>query len=164
MMHQRCKNPRHRSYAEYGGRGISVDPSWSTFDQFLKDMGPRPSSSHSLDRVDANGNYGPLIVDEEGKPVGGCRWATVTEQNRNKRFSWYLPHPETGEIIPAGAVAEFLGMDYRSMRQKYLLEGKWINHNPHLKRPMVSTSTPSGSVADQTNNEKPCESEGSGPE
>lgn len=115
MMHVRCTNPHHVSYKDYGGRGIKVCERWSTFEQFYKDMHPRPSMDHTLDRQDPNGNYTPENV----------QWATKTTQARNKRQSYYLPHPETGEYVPVAEVAEFLGLSYQVMRYRYLRNGKW---------------------------------------
>lgn len=74
-MIQRCEDKSLRAYHRYGGRGISVCPEWRhSFATFLQDMGRRPTSSHSLDRIDVNGNYEP----------GNCRWATWKEQQRNR--------------------------------------------------------------------------------
>lgn len=70
----RCNDPKHRQYKDYGGRGIVVCPQWTEFECFLADMGERPPG-RSIDRVDGDGNYEP----------GNCRWATRTEQNRNRR-------------------------------------------------------------------------------
>jgi hypothetical protein len=74
-MHKRCSNPRCKSFADYGGRGIQVCDHWNEFPAFIADMGPRPSAKHSLDRIDVNGDYGPR----------NCRWATPVEQVRNRR-------------------------------------------------------------------------------
>lgn len=77
---QRCKNPKYTDYPNYGGRGISVHPDWENsgrvfVDWILNNIGHRPSPHHSLDRINNDGNYEP----------GNVRWATTSEQNKNKR-------------------------------------------------------------------------------
>lgn len=115
-MLRRCYNETHAGYSDYGGRGIRVCDRWrESFANFLEDVGPRPSKKHSLDRINPDGNYEPTNV----------RWATLQEQARNKRKSLFLPHPETGKMIPAAAVAEYLGISYHAMRTRYIKEGKW---------------------------------------
>jgi hypothetical protein len=79
-MRTRCNNPNTPYYVNYGGRGIKVCPEWESFDAFLRDMGERPSSDHSLHRIDNDGNYEP----------GNCKWAIETEQQRNKRNNHYI--------------------------------------------------------------------------
>jgi hypothetical protein len=74
-MRTRCTNPGQKSFKDYGGRGITVDPRWRSFDAFLKDMGPKPSPGHTLDRVH---NDGPYVW-------WNCRWSTWSEQMRNRR-------------------------------------------------------------------------------
>lgn len=75
-MKNRCYNSKHEGYGRYGGRGITVCERWRTsFANFLADMGPRPSSNHSIDRTNNNGNYDPA----------NCRWATLVEQCNNTR-------------------------------------------------------------------------------
>lgn len=75
-MKQRCINPADEKYPIYGGRGIRVCDQWfNSFENFYRDMGPRPSSIHSLDRIEVNGHYEP----------GNCRWATPKEQADNTR-------------------------------------------------------------------------------
>lgn len=71
----RCGNKKNPAYPEYGGRGIKVCDRWRSFENFFADMGPRPSLEYSIDRYpNQNGDYEP----------GNCRWATMTEQNRNR--------------------------------------------------------------------------------
>ena len=77
-MKDRCHNPNNKSYDQYGMRGITVCDEWlSGFEGFYRDMGDRPSSKHSIDRIDNDGNY----------ELGNCQWATSTEQARNKRLN-----------------------------------------------------------------------------
>lgn len=72
----RCLNPGDKSYPSYGGRGITISELWvDNFERFFGDLGPAPSPKHSVDRIDNNGNYEP----------GNCRWATRSQQQRNKR-------------------------------------------------------------------------------
>ena len=74
----RCCNPNHPQWLDYGGRGIKICPEWITNPgRFIVDMGPRPSASHSLDRVDVNSGYS----------ISNCRWATKKEQSRNTRVN-----------------------------------------------------------------------------
>jgi len=97
-MRERCNNPTHRSYADYGGRGIGYDPRWNDFATFLKDVGLRPSSAHSLDRRDNDAGYWPANV----------RWATRTEQARNRRSN--LKITAEGRTLLAVEWAEVLGV------------------------------------------------------
>lgn len=74
----RCTNPNDSHFAHYGGRGISVCDRWKAdYVNFLADMGRRPSSDHSIDRIDVDGNYEP----------GNVRWATDSEQMQNVRHN-----------------------------------------------------------------------------
>lgn len=73
-MKARCSNPKTPSYKSYGRRGIVVCERWMSFENFIQDMGRRPSSKHSLDRIDTNGNYEP----------GNCRWADQLQQAQTR--------------------------------------------------------------------------------
>jgi len=73
-MRQRCLNPKHRHYRRYGGRGITVCRRWARFENFLADMGPRPSSEHTLGRVKNGLGYSPV----------NCKWMTREEQTTDR--------------------------------------------------------------------------------
>lgn len=73
-MKQRCTNPKHPQYADYGGRGILFDDAWADFSVFLAEMGSR-TGKLSLERVDNNKGY----------CKANCVWATRKAQGRNTR-------------------------------------------------------------------------------
>ncbi len=101
-MRQRCENPTDKQYPDYGGRGIRGSPRWSTFINFLADMGERPTG-RSIDRIDNDGNYEP----------GNCRWATRTEQNRNTRRNVTVTYK--GHTLCIAGWAELLGINYQTL-------------------------------------------------
>jgi hypothetical protein len=74
----RCYNPNYTGYRYWGGRGVTVCPEWHdvvAFTAWIEEhLGPRPAG-HALDRIDNEGRYEP----------GNVRWATRSQQNKNRR-------------------------------------------------------------------------------
>jgi len=96
---QRCCNPKSPAYNRYGGRGIKVCPEWrDSFQKFLKHVGCRPTPTHSIDRIDNNGNYEP----------GNVRWATIKEQAQNKRTNQKVTY--NGETLCVSEWSRRLGI------------------------------------------------------
>ncbi len=83
-MIERCEDKNNKCFYLYGGRGIKVCDRWrNSFSNFLADMGERPGKEYSLDRhPDKDGNYEP----------GNVRWATSSQQGRNKRNNRLITH------------------------------------------------------------------------
>lgn len=107
VMMDRCHNPVSTSYPRYGGRGIFVCDRWrESFENFLADMGPRPSPEHSIDRIDNDGPYSP----------DNCRWATDVEQANNKRNNHRLEYAGRKQTIAEWA--RELGMSDRVIRSR----------------------------------------------
>lgn len=94
-MKQRCSNPKHIKYHDYGGRGISFNPRWRDFSNFLADMGVRPEGT-TLNRLRGGENYSKE----------NCEWANSSTQNKNRR-----PWPQqksklTGRFIGSKKTSE----------------------------------------------------------
>lgn len=106
-MRKRCLNPNDKNYVRYGGRGITVCSAWTTdFPMFFRDMGPRPTTDHTLDRIDVNGNYEP----------SNCRWATQGEQQNNRRNNVMIE--AFGRRMTRAEWAKETGIDYGVIRHR----------------------------------------------
>jgi hypothetical protein len=106
-MRQRCNNPNDPSYARYGGRGIAVCHRWNeSFEAFFSDMGERPTEM-TLDRIDNEKDYEP----------SKCRWATLKEQQRNRKVSIRLTHQ--GKTLPLIEWAKETGIPYYLLLQRH---------------------------------------------
>lgn len=122
-MLQRCENTNDGGYARYGGRGIKVCERWHRFENFLADMGERPSGL-TIDRIDNDGDYTPE----------NCRWASPREQANNKRSCRILEH--AGLRMTMVMWARHLGLDYDSLRGRIYRGASFaraIKETPHAR-------------------------------
>lgn len=131
-MRTRCLNPKSDQYPQYGGRGIKVAEAWDSFEVFLADMGERPAGT-TLDRwPDVNGDYRP----------GNCRWATMRQQENNKRNNVLLTH--AGKTQTVAEWAREKGLIYQTIRAR--LRAGWsvaeaLDMPPDRRTHRVTAST-----------------------
>lgn len=107
-MRIRCLNPKATGYARYGGAGVTICKRWDSFENFYKDMGPRPEG-HSLERIDGSKGYTPK----------NCRWATPREQCNNRKSN--APITFDGKTQSAFLWAQELGMKYATLKNRIQL-------------------------------------------
>lgn len=113
-MKSRCYNPKDAKYKNYGERGITVCDRWlKSFEQFLSDMGKKPTKNHSIDRIDNNGNY----------ELKNCRWGTSIEQMNNTTRNKFITF--NGETLTVSLWAVKLGWN-KKLFDKYIRMGKPI--------------------------------------
>jgi len=112
-MKKRCLKTNHKSYKDYGGRGIFIDEDWiHSFELFLKDMGKKPTKTHSLDRINNNMGYSK----------DNCRWATKKEQCRNLRTNRLVKY--MGETKCISEWSEILNIPRAKLSYR-IIEAKW---------------------------------------
>lgn len=87
-LRKRCNNPNCKDYPDYGGRGIECR--YTSFQEFLADVGRRPTVKHKIDRIDNDGHY----------EVGNVKWSTDTESANNKRNNHRLTYNGVTKTIP----------------------------------------------------------------
>lgn len=102
----RCNNPNNKKWSRYGGRGITVCERWREFENFLADMGHRPSISHSIDRINNEGNYEP----------SNCRWATQSQQQNNRSTNLNLS--AFGMTMNLKQWSTHLSVDYSTLQRR----------------------------------------------
>ena len=104
---QRCFNPNNKAYPDYGGRGITMYAAWihdfQAFYDYVSQLEHFNELGYSLDRINVNGNYEP----------GNLRWATRTEQNRNKRNTLKVNY--NGEEMTLAQAAEKSGINVKTL-------------------------------------------------
>src|SRR3990167_4481698 len=100
----RCTKPKSQAFSQYGARGITVCEHWHKFENFLADMGKRPSAKHSIDRIDGDGNYEP----------NNCRWATSIEQQTNRSVTRRIPYRR--KVYSLAALARLAGCSEETLR------------------------------------------------
>lgn len=117
----RCFNPRSKSYPDYGGRGITMQKELAdSFEAFKREVGERPGSRHSIDRID----------NEKGYVCGNMRWATDSEQSRNTRRNINITYNGTTQCLQDWATD--LGMHSRTLHAR-LFKLKYSTHKAFTK-------------------------------
>lgn len=108
----RCRRPLNPHYKNYGGRGIGICDEWAgSFPSFCAYMGPRPTTKHTVERINNDGNYEP----------GNVRWATRREQARNTRMARLFTF--NGETLAIGEWADRYGLHRPTL--KHRLDSGW---------------------------------------
>lgn len=105
-MKQRCYNPNDKAYKWYGGRGLDVSDAWCKFENFYADMGDKPTTKHTLERID----------NDKGYSRENCCWATMKEQGQNRRSNRLITYNGTTNSVSVWA--EKIGISHESMRKR----------------------------------------------
>lgn len=111
-MKDRCNTITNKDYVNYGGRGIKICEEWNnSFENFYRDMGPRPNKKHSIERINVNGNYEP----------SNCKWATSKEQSNNRRTNRRISYKD--ETLTLKQLSEKYNVPYTVLKSRMAL--KW---------------------------------------
>lgn len=115
-MKQRCGNPSTRGYNVWGGRGIAVCDRWrSSFESFLRDMGPCPPGG-SLDRID----------NERGYEPSNCRWASQRQQCNNQRRNVRITYDGRTETLADWA--REMDLPYATLHRRIVIRSEQPPH------------------------------------
>lgn len=110
-MKTRCFNANSKSFKYYGAKGVTVCERWMSFQAFLEDMGPKPSQTHTLDRINNHGNYEP----------GNVRWATWDQQRDNQSGQRHIEFD--GERMCIARWARRVGISKCTLRARLITLG-----------------------------------------
>jgi len=105
-LRSRCNNPKATGFHRYGGRGIKCCSRWDSFKLFLKDMGPRPSKKHSIERRNNDKGYTPR----------NCYWGTSKQQSRNNSRNVKITYK--GRTLVLQDWAEVLGIKHETLQHR----------------------------------------------
>jgi len=106
-MKQRCDNPKHKSFHNYGGRGIGYIEAWKSFEEFNRSMSLSYQKGLTLDRIDNNKGYSPE----------NCRWATKKQQANNMRKNTIIEY--NGQTLTLTQWAEKLGLKVGTLQWRF---------------------------------------------
>lgn len=131
-MKRRCYNKAHKDFKNHGARGIVICERWlNSFQNFYNDMGPKPSSKHTLDRINNEGNYEP----------SNCRWSTSKEQNNNTRAN--LRFKYKGSLKTISEISSAENINY------FTLYGRVVERNMSLSAALSKEIRPKAKSIDK---------------
>ena len=145
-MIDRCYNKNHAFYDVYGGRGVVVCDRWNparggSFENFYKDLGPRPSKNHQLDKE-------AVFIDNKIYGPGLALWATRKENCRRRSNSIFVIF--NGTKISLSALAEQHGIEYYKLYQKI----KNMNLSPGVAIKQILAGDRAASLVSKIDNQK----------
>lgn len=128
-MLDRCNVSTHKSYKDYGERGIKVCARWSKFENFFADMGEAPQGL-SIDRIDTNGNYEP----------SNCRWADSFQQGRNKNNNLLVTAFGKTQCVAAWMEEKGISRETISYRMRCGLSGEDLFVSKYISRKRIKSA------------------------